>query len=169
MIQETPKVGGDVDAFCSRCGMDLAHTVVAMVGSKVVQARCNTCGAFHRYKAPKSAPKGRATRSTDSAQLRPSGPGARGMTGRGSGEGAAARKASSWEMRWNEQVNQAGDAPVHPYRMTETFAKGQLVQHPRFGLGVVQQTTGADKVEILFREGLRTLVMGRTPAVRAEP
>lgn len=164
MTREMPKVGGDVDAFCSKCGMDLAHTVVAMVGAKVVQARCNTCGAFHRYKAPKDAPKSRGTASSAAAPRRPTGAGAAGMTGGGGG-----KRASSWEVRWNEQVDQAGDRAIRSYRMTETYEKGELVQHPRFGLGVVQQTNGPGKVDILFREGLRTLVMGRAPAVRAEP
>jgi len=79
----------------------------------------------------------------------------------------APRRPSSWEVRWREQVDQAGASPVRVYRMTETFAKGDLVQHPRFGLGVAQQTSGIDKVEILFREGLRTLVMGRPAVVTA--
>lgn len=164
MFHEKPKVGGDVDALCSRCGMELAHTVVAMVGDKVVQARCNTCGSFHRYKAPKAAEPGRTARSTDPAGRRPSGPGARGMTG----GREATPKRSSWEVRWQEQVDQAGARAMRPYRMTESFERGELVQHPRFGLGVVQQTTGAEKAEILFREGLRTLVMGRPPAVTIE-
>ncbi len=50
--------------------------------------------------------------------------------------------------------------PRFPYRMSDAYEKGELVQHARFGLGVVQQVT-TNKAEILFREGLRTMVMGR--------
>ena len=30
----THKVGGEVDAFCTRCKMALAHTILAMVGQR---------------------------------------------------------------------------------------------------------------------------------------
>lgn len=153
VIYEQPKVSGNVDAFCSKCEMDLAHTVVAMVEGKVVQARCNTCGAFHKYRRPKkataraAAPARRATTTATKG---------RSATGAG-----GTRRATSWEATWNAQVEQAGERAIRPYRMADQFEKGDLVQHKSFGLGVVQQIAGPSKAEILFREGMRTLVMGR--------
>src|SRR6266852_6391254 len=49
------RVGGDIDAFCTRCKMELGHTVLAMMGQKPVRVRCNTCGGEHKYRGT-SAP-----------------------------------------------------------------------------------------------------------------
>ena len=37
----THRVGGEVDATCTRCKMELAHTILAMVGPKIIRVRCN--------------------------------------------------------------------------------------------------------------------------------
>ena len=50
-MQKSLKVGGDIDAWCTRCKMDLGHTILAMVGTKAARVRCNTCQGEHNYKA----------------------------------------------------------------------------------------------------------------------
>ncbi len=50
-----PAVGRDIDAWCTRCKLDLGHVITAMSGDTVVQVRCNTCGSVHRYKDPAAA------------------------------------------------------------------------------------------------------------------
>ena len=47
----THKVGGEVDAFCTRCRLTLAHTILAMVGTKLARVRCNTCNGDHAYRS----------------------------------------------------------------------------------------------------------------------
>src|SRR5512132_2916008 len=44
------KVGGEVDSFCTKCEMTLAHTVIAMVEGRPVKVECNTCHGVHRYR-----------------------------------------------------------------------------------------------------------------------
>ena len=44
------KVGGEVDSFCTKCQLVLAHTVHAVVGGRPVKVECNTCHGVHRYK-----------------------------------------------------------------------------------------------------------------------
>lgn len=55
------RVGGDVDAFCTRCGLLLGHTVIAMVGPSPVKVRCNTCQTVHAFRGA-GAPAARAAR-----------------------------------------------------------------------------------------------------------
>ncbi|MFY0576846.1 hypothetical protein ACN28S_23190 [Cystobacter fuscus] len=45
------KVGGEVDAFCTRCRLTLAHTILAMVGTKIARVRCNTCNGDHAFRS----------------------------------------------------------------------------------------------------------------------
>ena len=49
------KVGADIDAWCTRCKMNLGHTILAMVGSKPVRVRCNTCQGEHNYRGSAGA------------------------------------------------------------------------------------------------------------------
>ena len=64
MTVAAKRVGGEVVAFCTKCRMDLAHTIIAMDGTKPARVQCNTCNGQHNYrgkaeaaaKAPK-APK----------------------------------------------------------------------------------------------------------------
>src|SRR5436309_8442299 len=44
------KLGGNVDCWCGKCNMILAHTIEAMVGEKPARVHCNTCKAQHTYK-----------------------------------------------------------------------------------------------------------------------
>ena len=46
------KVGGEVDAFCTKCQLTLAHTVHAVVSGRPVKVECNTCHGVHRYRDP---------------------------------------------------------------------------------------------------------------------
>ncbi len=45
-------VGKNIDAFCSRCQLTLAHIVLYEVGGVVRAVKCKTCGAEHRYHGP---------------------------------------------------------------------------------------------------------------------
>ncbi len=57
-------VGGDVNAWCSKCKMELAHTIIAMVDELPKKVQCNTCSGKHNYRLKpvvKSAGKVRKT------------------------------------------------------------------------------------------------------------
>ena len=53
-------VGSDVEAYCTKCKMVLAHAVVAMEGTKPRRVRCNTCNGEHNYRAAKPVAKAKA-------------------------------------------------------------------------------------------------------------
>lgn len=58
--------------------------------------------------------------------------------------------------KWEELVAPREEGDFKPYAMTATFARNDLVTHPKFGKGVVVMVDGA-KVEILFQDGARKL------------
>lgn len=132
-----PKVGGEVDAFCTRCRLTLAHTVLAMVGAKVARVRCNTCNGDHAYR---SAP---------------------GTTDRVSAPRAAAKsKTAKVVISFEQQLEGKDTASAKPYSAKETYAADQVIQHPTFGVGFVSAVRG-DKVDITFKSDTKTLVHGR--------
>src|SRR3954466_12892766 len=59
------KPGVEVDAWCTKCKMDLLHRIIAMQGDKVLRVECRTCNGHHSYRAPKaSAPDPRTVKSS---------------------------------------------------------------------------------------------------------
>jgi hypothetical protein len=139
-------VGKNIDAFCSRCQLTLAHIVLYEVGGVVRAVKCKTCGAEHRYHGP--AP---AKRHSIPALRR-------------SGTASAARPrtvrpadARQWEAR---NASLTPDVVVWDYKLTERYEKGDVINHPSFGRGFVESIT-ADGMEVLFGEGRKRMAMNR--------
>jgi hypothetical protein len=57
---------------------------------------------------------------------------------------------------WAALVADKPDAEFKPYSMSTTFARNDLVLHPKFGKGVVVLVEGS-RVEVLFEDGPRKL------------
>jgi hypothetical protein len=59
-----------------------------------------------------------------------------------------------------------GSAVVWDYKLTECYEKGDVISHPQFGRGFVEKIT-ADSMEVIFREGRKSLAMNRPPTPEA--
>lgn len=163
-MAQTYKTGGDCDAYCTKCKMDLAHTIVAMVGGEPVQVKCNTCGGFHKYRPTAAA---RATSKATSKAARTTAK--RSPAARSSSAAKAAatralrakeRALAEIEARWEGAMDGRDKGSSRPYDVHETYAEDDIVLHAKFGLGIVLEVTGAKRAKVLFRDAERQLVMG---------
>jgi hypothetical protein len=132
------KVGGEVDSFCTKCEMLLAHTVHAVVDGRPVKVECNTCHGVHRYKGPAGAP---APRSAAAKAARPA-------------------REKPVAIAFEELLGARRAAP-QPYSPKKTFKMDDVIDHPTFGRGFVSAIRDAGKVEITFRSDVKVLVQGR--------
>lgn len=57
---------------------------------------------------------------------------------------------------WQEAVGDKPDAPSRPWALTETFARDEIIEHPKFGKGLVVMVQGT-KIQVLFQEGTKML------------
>ncbi len=138
-----PKSAGDeIDAWCTKCRLDLGHRIVAMVGRLPKRVVCMTCGSEHNYRAPKTAGTATTKASKTAKTAKPR---------------AASRAASDWESRISGQSL----ATFTRYSMDQTFKVDQLVTHKKFGEGYVTSLPSPGKVTIAFRDGERTLIHGK--------
>ncbi len=137
------RVAGDVDSWCTKCRMWLAHTIVAMVGGVPKRVLCNTCHGEHMYRPN---PPGESTKAKKSGVRK--------------GRAAAkpkARKVSEWETR----VGGRDRREAIPYKPQETFEADQLMDHPKFGMGLILAPLAGDKVKVLFESGEKILIQNR--------
>ncbi|MCK6545975.1 hypothetical protein L6R52_08905 [Myxococcota bacterium] len=139
------KAGDEVDSKCTKCKMVLAHTIVAMVGDAIARVKCNTCNGEHAYRAPLSASE--ATAKKRRAE-RKTGPNDR---------GAGKASPSDYEILMKGK----DVASAQPYAPTMALTRDDVVQHPKFGMGVVTEIRDGSKAHIAFPDGGRILVFGR--------
>lgn len=127
--------GKEVISYCTKCKLPLAHIIVSMKDSATIgKVICNTCKSTHVYKDPSSNTKkvkGTKTRSKT-------------------------KKTLSVAELWTEEIGKA-DGKAKDYTIRGSFEVGDLLNHKKFGPGIVQSLTD-DKVEVLFQHEIKLLV-----------
>jgi cell wall-associated NlpC family hydrolase len=131
--------GSAVDAYCTKCKIVLAHTVITMQGTKPRRVKCNTCGGEHNYRAEKPQSKA-AAKKTEKAKS----------------------PAKRTRQTWTEVMQEASAKPHKPYSMAGSFGEGDWIEHHVFGLGCVQSFTAPDKITVRFADSTKLLVCNRS-------
>ena len=129
-------VSSEIEAYCTKCKLVLAHTVVSMDGAKPKRVQCNTCDGEHNYRAKKPATKTKAAK--------------KGKTTKGTSK----KTRQSWE----DTMKEAADKPHKQYDMSGSFNEGDWIEHRSFGLGCVQSFTAPNKITVRFADSTRMLV-----------
>ena len=134
--------GQDIDAPCGRCKGETRHRILSITDGVPEKLICVTCKSVHKFRAEKA--------ERPAASSRPAHPTA--------AVRAAAPRAAASPSRFQELMvaEQAGTRAV-TYNVSQRWEEGMWMDHPSFGLGKVQKRLGR-KVDVLFRDGLKTLV-----------
>lgn len=141
----------EIDAWCTKCRLDLSHRIVALVMGVPKRVVCQTCGSEHNYYRPRAEPKGKGSARSPGAPRQSA---AQRVTARAQAE---ADRVRAWESKIAGQANDA----FARYTIERHFGSGALVMHSKFGEGYVVEVLDGDKVNIMFRDGPRTLAHGR--------
>jgi hypothetical protein len=101
---------------------------------------CGTCRSVHKFRAERPAPAPRPARAT------------------GATRSAAPRSTAVSPSRFQElMLEEHASTTASPYVASRRWEEGQWMDHPRFGLGRIQKRAGR-KVDVLFQDGLKTLI-----------
>jgi len=131
MQSTTLSAGDPIEARCTKCRKNTDHIIVTMADEGPVKVQCNTCSRQHKYRPPTAAKKPAVRQAIQHKD--------------------AERK--EWELlRPNMNSAAATD-----YSMTGAYKIKALINHPVFGLGLVQRVVGSQKVEVLFEDGKKTM------------
>jgi hypothetical protein len=160
-MSQTYKVGGECDAWCTKCKRDTLHNIIALAAGNVLPARveCRSCHGMHNYAAPKSTPRPKAERSKVTAAPREKAPGAaRAAKPSPAAASKAANAAREVELRWEGFVVRNAAVSEQAYSARGNFGPGDTIRHATFGLGFVVEKSGEQRIKVLFRDAERTLV-----------
>jgi hypothetical protein len=143
------RVGGEVDTMCTRCHMILGHTILAMEHGHPVRVQCNTCRSQHKYHDQEAAASRREAAAKRESTRRPI----------GQRPQSTAQPISS--RAWKEATAGKDLSSPFPYDPHQTFSDGQVIQHAKFGTGVVIALKEGHKVTVVFEDAIRVLQAGK--------
>jgi hypothetical protein len=139
---EAEDVGSDIEAYCPKCKSDTAHTVITKYEEEVRRVQCSVCGDVHTFRKP------RGEEADDNSPDQPA---------------AAKKRLAAKKPSWQEAKDRAGNkglATARPYSIRDTYDEGDVVTHPKFGVGFVTEIT-ENKVEVTFEDERRVLIHNR--------
>ncbi|MDL2260070.1 hypothetical protein LJB99_04280 [Deltaproteobacteria bacterium OttesenSCG-928-K17] len=140
------RVGGEIDAVCTRCRIMTNHRIVAMVDGLVKRVICLTCQSQHNYRQPpgEKRPQAAKVMRVSKEMKKTSAP-------------DGGRVFAQW-MRKKQEMEAAELSP-RAYGIAEKFEVDEALNHPKFGLGFVQRLIPPNKMEVMFETEIKTLVM----------
>jgi hypothetical protein len=137
-------VGRDVESWCGPCAALTTHSVVAMVGSEPKQVLCQVCGSRHGYRTAAARRRSPIAEAQEIEERgRPVDPG-------------ASRRAA--ELRaLGEEVAAATDVRV--FDPKERYKAGQIIVHPEFGRGKIQNVLRSSLIVRFSAGGLKSIML----------
>jgi RNase P subunit RPR2 len=133
------EIGMEVEALCNKCKGATVHVVVAIKSQDMVRVMCKACQSLHRFKAPesKTARKAGKLLKAKKAKLTPE-----------------ARETK----KWNKLLLAADREKAVAYSMSQGYAENDVIQHTKFGIGVVVKILDPSKISVVFEGGLKNMV-----------
>ena len=142
MLDDKIRVSSEIDAYCTKCRLVTNHRVVAIQAGVIKKVICLTCEGQHNYRPPPGEKKlkGASTKRVKKEMTR------------------SRSEAPQTFNQWLELKAELEDEP-RPYRMTESFDRGEALTHPKFGLGFIIKVLDGNKIEVMFEKELKTLAI----------
>jgi hypothetical protein len=73
-------------------------------------------------------------------------------------EGGTKKRASSRRTKEDAVFVIDPRRPIKSYDMNTSFSAGDVISHPKFGLGAVETSLPPNKIEVRFQEGKKLLL-----------
>lgn len=131
-MSETVLSPGDpIQARCTKCKQNTDSAVVSVVDNAPEKVQCSVCNRKHKYRPPTEAKKAAPRR--------------------------VPIQVENERKQWKTLLEQADTSKAIEYSMTSSYKLKSLINHPVFGLGMVQGSAGSKKVEVLFEDGKKIM------------
>ncbi len=131
--------GKEVLSYCSKCKLTLAHIIQVMKGENHIgKVQCKTCKSIHAYKDPTNVKGKKMVLSTAGNRTTKTG------------------QQSVTEL-WTEALNKS-KAKSQSYSPQKKFIVGDIIDHQKFGPGIIEKTFDNNKIEVIFRHQILTLI-----------
>jgi hypothetical protein len=141
------KVGADLEAWCGKCGETTTHSIVAMVGTEPKQVLCQVCGSRHAYRTGPARPRAaKGDAAVAEGDSRP----------RVAVDPEAQKRAAQLRALGEEL---AAAAEVRRFDPKERYKAGEIIAHPDFGRGKVENVLRSSLLVRFSVGGLKSLML----------
>jgi hypothetical protein len=123
--------GDPLQARCTKCKKNTDSIVISITDNVPEKVQCSLCSRKHKYRPPTEAKKAAPRRLTS--------------------------QTDNERKQWQTLLANVDSAKATAYSMTASYKVKTVINHPVFGLGLVQSLAGPQKVEILFESGKKTM------------
>jgi hypothetical protein len=149
-------VANDIYTYCTKEKTDTWHVVRNHDAKGLVdRVICKACGSEHKYKKENVLTTNASRTNVGSTLIRRAG-GASSLRNSSKSSTPAPMSSAAIEETWLKGIKSWGEKAVPAFSPEQSFAPGEVFVHGSFGKGVVQ-TRRENKIDVLFREGMKTL------------
>lgn len=135
------QVGDEIEAMCGVCKTATVHVVESIKDGKPTKVLCKSCTASHRYRKPVVEGAAKPKKAKKAAVKKPT--------------------KTKEQRKWSRVLAKVDAENPVEYAMTSTYDANDVIEHSKFGLGVVVDVVDTSKVSVVFEEGEKTLVQNR--------
>lgn len=131
--------GESIEAWCPNCKGRSSHTIISVVDNVPKKIKCDICDEHHKLSDKPSVKSQTKSKS-------------------------APRKTLSKETTYEEYLTRlAGGDPANSrkYDTHGDFKKDEVIEHLKFGIGIVLSVIESKKVKILFKDGPKLLIQNQ--------
>ena len=132
--------GDEIEAYCTKCRLNLNHIIVAVIKNAPERVKCMTCEGEHKYRPPKVKASKKKTGKT------------------------AKKKSSKKEQSSSKGPNLTAEEieKAVVYSCDGVFKEGEILKHKKFGTGKITSILSTTKMEVSFQDGTRILIFNTT-------
>jgi hypothetical protein len=141
-------IGENIDAYCLKCKLVLAHVVMFKVGETVSKVKCNTCGAEHKYRPEKPAAKKVAIVKPPTVKER--------IAARAAAHVQNNNSPVQWDIK-NRSLDRS--TPIKDYSIHSSYRAKDVVNHSVFGLGFVERIVSDKTMDVLFCDSVKLMAI----------
>ncbi|MBN1482025.1 hypothetical protein EH223_06870 [candidate division KSB1 bacterium] len=140
------QVGDEIEAMCGACKDATVHVVEVIKDGKITKVMCKSCLNSHRYRKPVSAGEKKVVKKA----------------GKKSTKKAPAKTKE--QRKWSRVMAKVEGEEPQNYDMSGEYKENDVIDHSKFGVGVVSEVIDPTKMSVVFEEGQKTLVHNRDDA-----
>jgi hypothetical protein len=139
-------VGGELDAWCGKCGETTNHHIVALVGNEPKQVLCQVCNSRHTFRTSAARPRSSESSPSGVSESRP----------RTAQDVEAAKKAAQLR-ELAVEVNAA--AEVKAFDPKQRYKAGDIIAHAEYGRGKIENVLRSSLLVRFPIGGLKSLML----------
>jgi hypothetical protein len=141
-------VGNAIEGYCKKCRGDTNQTIVEIEGNQVRTSRCADCNSEMPFRSPRARTKAGlrevAAKRKSTATTRRS-----------------KKKQESPEEIYRQLLEGKDLSEAVKYNAKKPLDEGQIIKHPKFGIGIVTSVTEPTKASVAFEDRPRVMVCNR--------